>query len=291
MLDGLVNGHPVPAPLFLNPKEPVRFEPEGQDKVPAEERRAYMLRVPTGADRPHFRQRVIAEGARTWGLPAQIDALMTAVRRQFVDDADEQQPRLDMLQEWRDRITAYVERLNAGEWEVPTVLPEESAKEDPEIAATIKAREDAGTAAIAEPEGLSQLLFELGGTAARYHAMIGDNVVYSEIRGRVACQMFLVDWEGPELPTFRRTKTVLPDPMLDCIPTEHLDAIGARIAELLEPDGRRVGNSTSSPGGATAPATSTPTSSATPETPQPDTETGSPAEPSTSSSPATHETS
>ncbi|WP_203075775.1 hypothetical protein [Falsiroseomonas ponticola] len=69
----------------------------------------------------------------------------------------------------------------------------------------------------------------------------------------VAARHALRGWEGDGLPTFRRTRGLVPDDLLDALPQEDVEAVGWRASSLMQPGRDAEGNS-----GAPSPSPETP---------------------------------
>lgn len=69
----------------------------------------------------------------------------------------------------------------------------------------------------------------------------------------VAARHALRGWEGDGLPTFRRTRGLVPDDLLEALPQEDVEAVGWRASTLMQPGRDAEGNS-----GAPSPSHETP---------------------------------
>jgi hypothetical protein len=69
----------------------------------------------------------------------------------------------------------------------------------------------------------------------------------------IAARHALRGWEGDGLPPFRRTRSLVPDDLLDALPQDDVEAVGWRASTLMQPGRDAEGNS-----GAPSPSPETP---------------------------------
>ena len=199
---------------LLDPAEPARWTPDGEDGV------SYLFRVPTVAGAARLDRETAAEGGASWtvgdvwralrdGLDALAEHGDVAVDRAYVDD------RIAML-------GGMAERLGGAEGEARDQLLLELG----ELLVDPRMEEIASAVRPAYP---------------RLRAMLADNTVWPELRGQVAARLFLVGWEGIG-GEVRRGVAGVADETLRRIPRRHFPGIGAFVERLLAPTEEERGN-------------------------------------------------
>jgi hypothetical protein len=76
-----------------------------------------------------------------------------------------------------------------------------------------------------------------------YATLIAARQRYAGMLPWVAARHALRGWEGDGLPPFARQGGLLPADLLDLLPTDEIEAVGSRAAELMQPDRAAEGNS------------------------------------------------
>lgn len=184
----------------------------------------YLLAVPSYLQRAAFRRDLRAAGADYPGDAA----LLAALREDLTAIAPAN------LEELLALVDGAESAANAGD----------DAAADPELGGRIG--------------DLARLARSAGG---RYAALEGDREFWLAVAPLVACQHFLIGWEGrDEAFALRRDRAT--DVTLSFLTENEVRAVGYTALGLLRPDADTVGNSASpspSPGGpALSPPTSTP---------------------------------
>jgi hypothetical protein len=224
--------------VLIDPKKPHPFTPAAHISRPEGERVTYLLQVPTAPDRPLYRRARVVAGARTYTEFEIVAGLADAVREVNAGDelADERERALELVEAQRQKMAAWVMARNAGDV---------SRFNDPD--GFMRSYFEAFTPS---PEVLALQRAVVDGSA-RYASMLGDRLVFREMRGLVAARLFLVGWEGLRDPVaggpavFGRGVAGVPVEVLSLIPTADLEAIGDEIDRLLEPGDSLRGNSRS----------------------------------------------
>jgi hypothetical protein len=219
--------------MLLDPTKPVSFKPR-------EDGPTYLLRVPTVADRPAFRERVAERGARYWYNAA----LVKLAREGFVEllPGEEGDGARALADAYQARVTAAFE----------------ARKESPGQEADAEL-----LAALVIPDDLVSLMNELLPLYAPLRRAQAQNMSFHEKQGQAAAEMFLVGWEG--LGEFKRTLSGLTEATRAQIGTFDFEQIGMKVVEMMEPTEARLGNSGSPSSPPSAEADSS-ASSATPPT-------------------------
>jgi hypothetical protein len=68
-----------------------------------------------------------------------------------------------------------------------------------------------------------------------YAALLAARVRYRGLLPWVAARHALRGWEGPRLPPFQRERGLVPEALLDLLPTDEMEAVGMRAADLMQP--------------------------------------------------------
>jgi hypothetical protein len=132
----------------------------------------------------------------------------------------------------RDAIAIYVDRLTAA---LERYRDEGSGEEtDAEL-----------LAAVSVPPHLIDLLTELAENDTGLRRAAADNAVYALEAGQAAAKLFLVGWEGEDLPPFKRGLSGPTEATLAKITNRDFEAIGRHIEPLVDPPEARLGNSAS----------------------------------------------
>jgi len=75
-----------------------------------------------------------------------------------------------------------------------------------------------------------------------YATLLAARQRYAGMLPWVAARHALRGWESDGLPPFARTGGLVPADLLDLIPSEEIEAVGNRAAELMQPDRSAEGN-------------------------------------------------
>lgn len=241
--------------LVVTTRSPVRYVPDGQDRLPEGERVAYLLRVPSRLDRARFRREVRALGARAVGQAELRDAARSAVGAMLPDDADAgvRAERLAAIDESADAWSRFFRRHDAQrERRSLGVDPaEDEARRE-----AVEAEEDA--AAIRTFDELIDLLRRHSPAVA---ALLADIDYWQDVSALVAVRLFLEGWENRAADFRRGADGLLPEDLLNGIPEADLRGLDGKIGELMRLSEAEAKNSASP-----SPGSSSPASSATGET-------------------------
>lgn len=177
--------------------------------------RSYWIRPPLGHDRSTWRRNVVASGGRRV-IGVELLNLMERGVLEATQDGDEgRETALSEIAQARERIQGYVDLAQNGELDD---MPEDEARQ-------------ALTDAFAETPAMTDLAALMRKIYRPYAEAVADTLVYWEIAGREAVKLFLIEADGLEI---KRGLRGLPDSVADQIPAGDLQAIGARVQNLVE---------------------------------------------------------
>jgi hypothetical protein len=271
---------------ILDPRQPVRFEPPGQNDAPViaqlktegidpdsdlgqdrirASRRVYLLKVPSLYDRIALNRALARRGARKITAATLLNALRRGVERIFGDtETAAKAAVLESIDAFLEAMRAFYRDVTAGAFDVTT--------------AEGRAAFNAAGGALAElEESLAPVANLVAAQDDAYGNLRADAAVYSEVFAIEATRLFLVGWEnGPRVGDaavpFTRDANGVRDEALSALAAGgQLAALGARLHELIEPTETERKNSVSLSGTASGPAALQTSSSAPATTPSPET--------------------
>lgn len=235
---------------LLDPKQPIRFQPELEKNRPEAERRAYLLRVPLVKDRVKLRALTRELGGAPLTDAERMLAMSLALNRL---SAEAEPGQLD------DAMAAMVK---VGELFDAFRVAYQASVDNPGDSELVVASANALQAWSNGLAALAALEEAIEAADPVYRRLVGAAAAFPLARGTAAAMLLLVGWEGyGERPPRRVPGGLIDQESLARIPERDLIAIGAEAERLLAPSEAEAKNSESpSPGQSSATASSgTPT--------------------------------
>lgn len=246
----------------ISPKLELSFTPPGATGDPPP---VYRYRPPTELQRHAWRARVASQAGVQAG-PAQVRTVVANGLARLCEDPADREALLalwDAAQE-ADRAAGDIAQRAAPVAAERAALPEDG---DPSAldAALAALQEEAQAAAMSEAQ--QDQLERLDDMLRRYHPpyarLIERRALWAALSPRAACQMFLTGWRdvvdgsGAGVP-FKRLSGEVPDELLDRLPAGHVAIVGAQILTSMFPtrdDAKKPDSPSGSPGGPTSSST------------------------------------
>lgn len=217
---------------YLDPSQPVRFEPAGETLKPEGRRIAYLFRAPTLADRRRFRRALVIAGGVRHSEAAISAEFRRGLDRLLAAGSAEHAAATALLDEYESRRDGFYAQLRAG------------AFGETEEGRTAFAQ---GLAAVQESDkALAVLAVAVRETWPAYAQKLADNATYAEAAGLAALQLLATGWENIGA-DFARVPAPggaleIPDAALLQVPEYHLGQIAAFVETLFAPTEAEIKN-------------------------------------------------
>lgn len=174
---------------------------------------AYLFRTPTVADAAVYEREVAAAGGRRWSVAQLWGAVEAGL--EAIGEHGDVAAAADHVRASRARLAELGAELNVADGEARA----EAMRELMDLLSDVRTEEIAEAVAAVYP---------------RYARMLGDNMVYQQVRGQVAARLFLVGWEGVD-GEVRRGLSGAGEATLAAIPQARFPDIAAFVEGMLAP--------------------------------------------------------
>lgn len=198
----------------------------------------YQLKPATVTERTRWRRAVAAAGGRQHGVVGLLNSLATGVKVLMADSpAEVRDALLAKIEAQKDRVLAFYQAAVS----YPAAIGENPSDAEKALQQEFA---ETGIAMNEGDAGLAVIVAEVSAFFPAYPQMVADEATYWEFSGIEACRMFLVGWEGFELPLARGIGGVS-DECLAEIPETHFTQIGKAFENLtkITPQQRKNSNS------------------------------------------------
>lgn len=192
----------------------------------------YHLRKPDLGERSSFKAAITSVGGQQPNKYALVDLMEQGVEAIYEAGADKEDRdrAVATIKEYRKNLADALKNFEAAG-------PEKKDKDNQDFVDAIQ-----GSVAFRE---LQQIMFK---HYKPFADLVGEQTVFTEKVGLVACRMFLVGWSGLNEP-FSRKLGIVQDEVLEPIGSRDFAAIGEQMFATLEPSKAQLGNSPSAAGG------------------------------------------